>query len=129
MKLYILVIYLVYSLYFNWSLVLGARDEVLKITHGSGGEERKEQYAGGKVREEQKHHKCYHKLWGKLLNSHTRHIKKTQSIVKHGWFAKFKLNVYVNVSWDRVHSSLEIYLDFPIFSEAIPKGILQSQYM
>lgn len=55
MKLFIFVIYLVYSLYFNWSLVLGAYDEVLKIAHSSGGEERKEQCAGGKVREEQKH--------------------------------------------------------------------------
>lgn len=54
-KLFILVICLVYSLYFNGSLVLGAHDEVLQITHGSGSEERKEQCARGKIREEQKH--------------------------------------------------------------------------
>jgi len=35
--------------------VPGACDEVLKVTHSSEGEERKEQSAAGKSREEQKH--------------------------------------------------------------------------
>jgi len=54
-EIFFFFFYLVYSLYFNWSLVPGACDEVLKVTHSSEGEERKEQSAAGKSREEQKH--------------------------------------------------------------------------
>lgn len=36
-------------------------------------------------------------LWEKLLKSHTYRVKKNPTFFKHGWFAKFKLNVSKSV--------------------------------